>query len=48
MTPGALDVAEQLLFLDPAGRPNSETVLKMPYFTSEDPEPELPDMYVYS
>ena len=46
MTPGGLDVAEQLLCLDPAGRPNSETVLEMPYFTTEDPQPELPDMYV--
>lgn len=46
LTPRGLDVAERLLNLDPIGRPDCEEALRMEYFTSEEPAPEMPDMYV--
>lgn len=44
LSPGALDVAERLLALNPQTRPSAHETLKMPYFTTEDPPPVLPDI----
>lgn len=44
LSPAGLDVAEALLALDPARRPTADEVLKFPYFTTEEPKPEMPTM----
>ncbi|KAI5480696.1 cyclin-dependent protein kinase [Pseudohyphozyma bogoriensis] len=44
LTPGGLDVAEALLSLNPALRPTAEEALKMPYFTTEEPKAQLPEV----
>ncbi|ORY76880.1 kinase-like domain-containing protein [Leucosporidium creatinivorum] len=44
LTPAGLDLAEALLSLNPAGRPDSDAALRMPYFTKEAPRPEMPDV----
>ncbi|TNY22438.1 kinase-like domain-containing protein [Rhodotorula diobovata] len=44
LSPGGLDVAEALLALDPARRPTADEALRMPYFTTEEPAPEVPTM----
>ena len=44
LSPGGLDVAEALLSLNPAGRPTAEACLRMPYFATEEPRAQRPDM----
>ncbi|GAA5825334.1 hypothetical protein JCM11251_006940 [Rhodosporidiobolus azoricus] len=44
LTPAGLDAAEQMLCLDPAGRPTADEALRLPYFTTEEPAPEPPTM----
>ncbi|BGP50149.1 kinase subunit of RNA polymerase II carboxy-terminal domain kinase I [Rhodotorula kratochvilovae] len=44
LSPAGLDVADALLALDPARRPTADEALRMAYFTTEDPRPEMPTM----
>ena len=41
-SPGALELAEALLALNPARRPTCAEALQLPYFTTEDPPAERP------
>ena len=44
LTLAGLDLADRLLALNPALRPSADEALSMPYFVSESPKPELPDV----
>ncbi|GAA5985366.1 hypothetical protein JCM11641_006378 [Rhodosporidiobolus odoratus] len=44
LSPAALDLADRLLSLNPAGRPTADEALRLPYFVSEEPAAELPTM----
>jgi CTD kinase subunit alpha len=48
LSPAALDLAEWLLAYDPQSRATASQALGAPYFTSEEPAPELPTWYVGS
>ena len=46
LSPAALDLAEGLLFFDPKRRLSAVSALKTAYFTTEQPEMEVPSQYV--
>jgi serine/threonine protein kinase len=47
LSPAALDLAEWLLAYDPQVRASATQALSAPYFTTEQPGPELPLEYVH-
>lgn len=42
MSPGALELLEAMLAMDPEKRPTAEQALQFDYFTKEEPEAVMP------